>query len=140
MSKDEELKSRTEEVSLNREEIIFLETLYDQKEISGFKEFALDSMNQNELEFKGVKRRTKEELQNMMYTEKMSEWLEEAKKEETQRAMEFHNSVLTGNGSRILGQDDDSLQVLHTSDDDEVVTIRRQLMGQPRLSVPAVSS
>ena len=72
MSKDEELKSRTEEVSLNREEIIFLETLYDQKEISGFKEFALDSMNQNELEFKGVKRRTKEELQNMMYTEKMA--------------------------------------------------------------------
>ena len=84
MSKDEELKSRTEEVSLNREEIIFLETLYDQKEISGFKEFALDSMNQNELEFKGVKRRTKEELQNMMYTEKMAEWLEEAKKEEAQ--------------------------------------------------------
>ena len=84
MSKDEELKSRTEEVSLNREEIIFLETLYDQREISGFKEFALDSMNQNELEFKGVKRRTKEELQNMMYTEKMSEWLEEAKKEEAQ--------------------------------------------------------
>ena len=41
-------------------------------------------MNENELEFKGVKRRTKEELQNMMYTEKMAEWLEEAKKEEAQ--------------------------------------------------------
>ena len=142
MNKDEELKVLSEEVSLNREEIFFLDNLYDQKGKSGFKEFALESMNQdqNELEFKGVKRRTKEELQKMMYTEKMSEWLEEAKKEEAQRALEFHNSVLTGNGSRILGQDDDSLQVLHTSDDDEVVTIRRQLMGQPRLSVPAVSS
>ena len=142
MNKDEELKVLSEEVSLNREEIFFLDTVYDQKGKSGFKEFALESMNQdqNELEFKGVKRRTKEELQKMMYTDKMSEWLEEAKKEEFQRALEFHNSVLTGNGSRILGNEDDSFQVLHTSDDDQVITIRRQLMGQPRLSVPIVPS
>lgn len=142
MNKDDELKVLSEEVSLNREEIFFLDSVYDQKGKSGFKEFALESMdqNQNELEFKGVKRRTKEELQKMMYTEKMGEWLEEARKEEVQRALEFNNSVLTGNGSGANGLEDDSLQVLHTSDDDEVVTIRRQLMGQPRLSVPVLST
>ena len=73
----------------------------------------------------------------MMYTEKMSEWLEEAEREEARRALEFQNSVLMGNGSG--GLEDDSLQVLHNTDDDDVVTIRRQLMGQPRLSVPRLS-
>ena len=99
MSKEEELKVLSEEVSLNREDIFFLDSLYDQKGKSGFKGFGLGIMNQdqNELEFKGVKRRTKEELQNMMYTEKMSEWLDEAKKEEAQRVPEFHHSVLSGN-------------------------------------------
>ena len=64
----------------------------------------------------------------MMYTEKMVEWLEEAQREDNMRAMEFRNSVLTRNGTG-----SESLHVLHSSgQDDETVTIQRNLMNQPQ--------
>ena len=139
MNKDEEIKILSETVSLNREEICFLDSVYDQAGKSGFKDFALDGIDQDGIEFEGTKRRTKEELQKMMYTDKMDEWLEEVEREENQRAMEFQNSVLT-NDDILGGSQEDRLQVLHTSsqDDDEVITIRRQLMNQPRISSPNI--
>merc|ERR1719232_1498444 len=103
------------------------------------RDFALDGIVQDGIEFEGTKRRTKEELQKMMYTDKMDEWLEEVEREENQRAMDFQNSVLT-NDDILDGSQDDRLQVLQTSsqDDDEVVTTRRQLMDQPRISSPNI--
>ena len=139
MNKDEEIKILSETVKLNREEICFLDNVYDKAGKTGFKDFALDGIDQDGIEFEGTKRRTKEELQKMMYTDKMDEWLEEVEREENQRAMDFQNSVLT-NDDILDGSQEDRLQVLHTSsqDDDEVVTIRRQLMDQPRISSPNI--
>ena len=136
MNKDEEMKQLSEVITLNREEIFFLDSTYEEMGKVGFKEFALESIepNQDGLEFKGTKRRTKEELQKMMYTEKMTEWLEEAEREDSQRALDFQNSVLTNDA----GSQEDSLQVLHTGHEDEVVTLRRQMMPQPRLSLPSM--
>ena len=130
------LEFACEVITLNREEIFFLDSTYEEMGKVGFKEFALESIepNQDGLEFKGTKRRTKEELQKMMYTEKMTEWLEEAEREDSQRALDFQNSVLTNDA----GSQEDSLQVLHTGHEDEVVTLRRQMMPQPRLSLPSM--
>ena len=128
MNKEEELKVLSESIKLNREEIFFLDSIYEQQGKPGFKEFALEGLDDEGLQLEGTKRRTKEELQKMMYTEKMVEWLEEAQREDNMRAMEFRNSVLTRNGTG-----SESLHVLHSSgQDDETVTIQRNLMNQPQ--------
>lgn len=65
----------------------------------------------------------------MMYKDETVEWLEEAKREEDLRALEFQQAIL----SDTTRSPDESLQVLHNNED-EVVTIRRHLMNQPRNS------
>ena len=134
MNKDEELKILSEMISINREEICFLDSVYEKLGKSGFRDFALEGLDDFGLIFEGTKRRTKQELQKMMYLDKMDEWLEEANKEDSRRALEFQNSVLRDTA----GSDDEHLQIVQTATlDDEVVTIRRQLMNQPIASLPA---
>ena len=128
MNKDEEIKVLSEIIALDREEVFYLDSVYEKGGKSGFKEFAIDNVDQTGIEFVGTKKRTKEELQKMMYKDETVEWLEEAKREEDLRALEFQQAIL----SDLSGSPDESLQVLHSSNEDEVVTIRRQLMNQPR--------
>ena len=126
MNKDEEIKVLSEIISLDREEVFYLDSIYEKGGKSGFKEFAIDDLDQTGIEFVGTKKRTKEELQKMMYKDETVEWLAEAKREEDLRALEFQQAILTDS----TGSPDESLQVLH-SNSDEVVTIRRHLMTQP---------
>lgn len=126
MNKDEEIKVLSEIISLDREEVFYLDSIYEKGGKSGFKEFAIDDLDQTGIEFVGTKKRTKEELQKMMYKDETVEWLAEAKREEDLRALEFQQAILTDS----TGSADESLQVLH-SNEDEVVTIRRHLMHQP---------
>ena len=112
------------------------DSVYEKLGKSGFRDFALEGLDDYGLIFEGTKRRTKQELQKMMYLDKMDEWLEEADKEDSRRALEFQNSVLRDTE----GSDDEHLQIVSTgnhNNDEEVVTIRRKLMNQPRASLPA---
>ena len=130
MNKDEEIRVLSEIIFLSREEIFFLDGVYDQMGKSGFKEFALEDNEETGLEFEGIKRRTKEELQKMMYKEKMVEWLEEAKKEEDSRRFDFQETVLAQNSPD--SSPEESLHVLRDNRSGDVVTIRRLTMNQPR--------
>eukprot|EP00092_Neocalanus_flemingeri_P012722 GFUD01013709.1.p1 GENE.GFUD01013709.1~~GFUD01013709.1.p1 ORF type:complete len:872 (+),score=167.61 GFUD01013709.1:299-2914(+) len=127
MNKDEEIKVLSETIAMDREEVFYLDSIYERGGKSGFKEFAIDNVDQTGIEFIGTKKRTKEELQKMMYKDETVEWLEEAKREEDLRALEFQQAIL----SDTTRSPDESLQVLHNNED-EVVTIRRHLMNQPR--------
>ena len=130
MNKDEEIRVLSEIIFLSREEIFFLDGVYDQMGKTGFKEFAFENNEETGLEFEGIKRRTKEELQKMMYKEKMVEWLEEVKKEEDLRRFDFQQTVLAQNTPE--SSPEESLHVLRDNRSGDVVTIRRLTMNQPR--------
>jgi len=127
MNKDEEVKVLSELLVLSREEIVYLDAVYEKAGRNGFKEFAAVENGEQLFEFVGTKLRTKEELQKMMYKEETVTWLEEARREEEQRALEFQQSVLCGGAAG----PDESLQVLHNGEEDGSVTIRRALMTGP---------
>ena len=129
MNKDDEIKVLSELIFLSREEIFFLDGVYEQMGKTGFKEFAMESNEESGLEFEGVKRRTKEELQKMMYKEKMEGWLEEARREEELRRFDFQQTVLSPNTPE--SSPDESLHVLRDNRSEDVVTIRRLTMNQP---------
>ena len=87
-------------------------------------------MDQTGIEFIGTKRRTKEELQKMMYKEKMLSWEEEARQEEEERARDFARSVLTSQQ-----QVSESVQVVGSDQEGEDITITRNLLDLPRNSL-----
>merc|ERR1719450_1159483 len=127
MDKDDEIKRLSTNIALDREEVFFLDTIYEKGGRRGFKEFAIDTVDQTGIEFIGTKRRTKEELQKMMYKEKMLCWEEEARQEEEERARDFARSVLTSQQ-----QVSESVQVLSSDQEGEDVTITRTLLDLPR--------
>ena len=126
LSKEEEEKILSEIISLDREEVFYLDSVYEKRGKSGFKEFAIDDVDQTGIEFVGTKRRTKEELLKMMYKDETIVWLTEARQEEELRVLEFQQVVLNDSN----GLPDESLQVLHANEE-ENFTIRRQIMSQP---------
>ena len=128
MNKDEEIRVLSEMIFLSREEIFFLDGVYEQMGKTGFKDYALESNEETGLDFEGVKRRTKEELQKMMYKEKMVEWLEEVRREEELRRFDFQHTVLSTNTG---DSSDESLHVVRDNRSDDVLTIRRLTMNQP---------
>merc|ERR1719369_1530037 len=125
MNKDEELKVLSEIISMDKEEVFYLDSIYEKGGKTGFKDFAIDNLDQTGIEFVGTKKRTKEELQKMMYKDETIQWLGEAEREEELHALEFQQAILSDS----TGSPDESLQVLHSND--EVVTIRRHLMTTP---------
>ena len=126
MNKDEELKVLSEIISMDKEEVFYLDSIYEKGGKTGFKDFAIDNLDQTGIEFVGTKKRTKEELQKMMYKEETVQWLAEAEREEELHALEFQQAILSDS----TVSPDESLHVLH-SNEDEVVTIRRHLMTTP---------
>merc|ERR1719370_2765742 len=97
----------------------FLDGIYEKGGRKGFKEFAIDTVDQTGIEFIGTKRRTKEELQKMMYKEKMLCWEEEARMEEEERARDFARSVLTAQQE----QGSESVQIVGSDQEGEDITI-----------------
>ena len=133
MHKDDEIKRLSTNIALDREEVFFLDGIYEQGGRKGFKEFAIDTVDQTGIEFIGTKRRTKEELQKMMYKEKMLCWEEEARLEEEERAREFARSVLIAQQE----QGSESVQIVGSDQEGEDITITRTLLDLPRNSLSA---
>ena len=133
MDKDDEIKRLSTNIALDREEVFFLDGIYEKGGRKGFKEFAIDTVDQTGIEFIGTKRRTKEELQKMMYKEKMLCWEDEARLEEEERARDFARSVLTSSQQ----QGSESVQVVGSDQEGEDITITRTLLDLPRHSLSA---
>jgi len=131
MDKDDEIKKLSTNIALNREEVFFLDSIYEKGGKKGFKDFAIDNVDQTGIEFIGTKGRTKEELQKMMYKEKMLKWQEEAQAEEEERAREFGAAVL------VSQQGSESVQVVGAGEGGEEITITRTLLDLPRTSLSA---
>merc|ERR1712037_208844 len=129
MDKDDEIKRLSTNIALDREEVFFLDGIYEKGGRKGFKDFAIDTVDQTGIEFIGTKRRTKEELQKMMYKEKMLSWEEEACQEEEDRARDFARSVLT---AQQQGSESVHVQVVGSGEEGEDITITRTLLDLPR--------
>merc|ERR1719237_25628 len=125
MDKDDEIKRLSTNIALDREEVFFLDGIYEKGGRKGFKDFAIDTVDQTGIEFIGTKRRTKEELK-----EKMLPWEEEACQEEEERARDFARSVLTSQQ-----QGSESVQVVGSDQEGEEITITRTLLDLPRNSL-----
>ena len=88
MNKHEEKKKLSVVVKVTKEELFQLDELNTQagrpdlkQLINEFFKFE-EVINQGGVEFCGTKRRTKEELEKLMYKEEADNWLEEARQEE----------------------------------------------------------
>jgi len=123
MHKNDEIKKLSATICLNREEVFYLDDVYARGGKKGFKEFAFGDVDQMGIEFVGTKRRTKEELQKMMYKEETKQWLEEARIQEEDQARDFQASVLMSNNSL-----EETVQVLESGTREEGVTITRRLL------------
>lgn len=128
MHKDDEIKKLSTNICMDREEVFYLDGVYERGGRKGFKDFAIDNVDQTGIEFIGTKRRTKEELQKMMYKDEMQQWTEEAEVEEEERSREFSSAVLVGD-SAVL---EDTVQVLRPGGEGEGATITRTLLDLPR--------
>jgi two pore calcium channel protein 1 len=129
MHKDDEIKELSTNITLDREEVFKLDEIYAKAGKQGFKEFAVENVDQTGIEFIGTKRRTKEELQKMMYKSDIVQWQEEAQAEEEERAREFAAAVLRP------PQEDETVQVVGSGEQGEDITITRTLLDLPRTSL-----
>ena len=126
MNKDDEIKKLSTAITMNREEVFYLDEIYARAGKNGFKDFAIENVDQTGIQFIGTKRRTKEELQKMMYKDEMLKWQEEAREEEEERAVEFPSSALVPQQSQ-----ETLMQHLEDGHEDGVI-ITRSLLDLPR--------
>ncbi|XP_023340486.1 two pore calcium channel protein 1, partial [Eurytemora carolleeae] len=79
MNKEDENKTLSINVKLTRDELLLIESTLEGGR--GLKDYFLEEFQEDTLEFTGYKRRTKEELQKLMYRSEMDEWMVEAEEE-----------------------------------------------------------
>jgi len=110
MNKTEEIKKLSVTVKVTKEELFELDQINTIAGRPSFKElideyFKFDEVDEHGVEFCGSKRRTKEELQKLMYQEDTKTWMEEAKREEEIRAEEFQRAVASNRNSDVVEND-----------------------------------
>jgi len=92
LTKTDELKKLTKEISLTSEEV---EGIVQR---GGLRRTTLDASFRvppnATFKFEGIKSRTKEQLQAMMYTDEMDQWLAEARREETHSEARLRAALL----------------------------------------------
>jgi len=121
MNKEEEVKTLSVNMQIDREELFMLDQLLLGDR--GFRDHLKNDFQGDTLEFTGYKRRTKEELQKLMYRKETDEWLAEAEREERRRAEEFDQAVLTSLTSSNINPEQ-RIQ-LNDSDSDDLMLTRQ---------------
>merc|ERR1712018_551527 len=121
LTKQEEIKKMTTEITLNADEIRML------VQRSGSPE-QTSNISNTTYKFIGHKTRTKEQLQSLMYCEEMEQWLAEERLEEarTQARLALLLRADSHGGSDADHITTDAVQVVE--DEDEVTTIRRPVL------------
>eukprot|EP00088_Acartia_fossae_P037775 TRINITY_DN3900_c0_g1_i4.p1 TRINITY_DN3900_c0_g1~~TRINITY_DN3900_c0_g1_i4.p1 ORF type:complete len:917 (-),score=53.70 TRINITY_DN3900_c0_g1_i4:656-3406(-) len=122
MNKETEIKSLTVEVKINREELIEMEDAL--KNEGGLRNLLKTDFQGDFLRFTGYMRRTREQLQKLMYRKEMWEWHQEALQEEIKRAEEFHQAILINSSTR----DGTNNRILVNGSDSENFSLTRQLI------------
>jgi len=108
MNKEAEIKTLSVQLRITREEMLVLEPSMEGGR--GFRDFIKAEFQGDSLEVVGLKRRTKEELQKLMYRKEMDEWIREAEEEDRRREEELNYSNMSNlsNPGRIEVENSDS--------------------------------
>jgi len=122
MNKETEIKSLCVNIKVNREELIELEEAL--KNEGGLKRLLNSEFQGDYLYFTGYMRRTREQLQKLMYRQEMEQWSDEATQEELRRAQEFQQAVLMNSSN----SEDTENRILVNDSDNENRALNRQLI------------